>query len=552
MNRRSFLLATATALLPLGVATAAEDGLLIFGGPIHAVVGPGAPAPQALVVRDGKVAFVGTLAEARRIAKGLPEIDLKGAAAYPGFVDSHVHLTGVGMREMTLNLDQVTSVAQLVAVVKAWDAAHPGTEPLTGRGWIETHWPENRFPTRVDLDAVSSTRPIVLARSDGHAVVLNSAAVALAGITHDTPDPAGGRIERDASGEATGMLIDTAQALIRAKLPPMTYATRKEALARGTALYAARGWARGVNMSTSGEDVKALFELAAEGRLPIRVDVFMTPEDSAEVLKWGPYQDPTGLVRVCGVKLYMDGALGSRGAALLAPYADRADTSGLLIAQHDATLAILKQALKVEAQIAIHAIGDNGNRLALDWIEEAFDADPGGAGGVTWRIEHAQIIDPIDIPRFAKLGVVASMQPSHAIGDLHFAPTRLGPDRLDGAYAWRSLIDSKARLAFGTDAPVEVGDPRIEFYAAVARKDLAGRSGPDWRPEQALPRPLALTALTSGGVGGVEAVGGDLMRSMPADITVLSADILTIPEGEILTVKPLLTIVGGRIVHDGR
>ncbi len=219
MPRVLALILAVFGLLAVPAAQAREDGFLMFGGPIHAALDPGDPAPEALVVRDGKVAFVGRLAEARRLAQGLPEIDLKGAAAYPGFIDSHVHLTGVGMREMTLNLDQVASVAELVAVAKAWDAAHPGAEPLTGRGWIETHWPEKRFPTRADLDAVSTTRPIVLARSDGHALVLNSAALALAGITKDTKDPAGGRIERDASGEATGMLIDTAQDLIGAKLP---------------------------------------------------------------------------------------------------------------------------------------------------------------------------------------------------------------------------------------------------------------------------------------------------------------------------------------------
>ncbi|HRD46319.1 MAG TPA: amidohydrolase [Caulobacter sp.] len=551
MNRRSFLLATATAAFA-APALAADEGFLMFGGPIHHALDGANWNGQGVVVRGGKVAFAGPLAEARALARGLPEIDLKGAAAYPGFMDSHVHLTGVGLREMTLNLDQVKSVAELVAAARAWREANPGTEPLTGRGWIETHWPEKRFPTRADLDAVSSTQPIVLERADGHAVVLNSAALRLAGIDRTTKDPAGGRIERDAAGEATGMLIDNAMGLIGAKLPPLSYARRKEALAKGTALYAARGWTRGVNMSTEADDVKALFELAAEGRLPIRVDAFMTPEDSGEVLRRGPYADPTGLVRVRGVKLYMDGALGSRGAALLKPYSDRPDTSGLLIAEHDATLAILKQALKVRAQVAIHAIGDRGNRLALDWIEEAFASDPVAAKAVTWRIEHAQIIDPADIPRFAKLGVVASMQPSHAIGDLYFAPARLGPDRLAGAYAWRSLMDSKARLAFGTDAPVEVGDPRIEFYAAVARKDLAGRSDSGWGPEQALPRRWALAALTSGAAAAVQAIGGDLVRSMPADITVFSRDILTIPEADVLTVKPLLTIVGGRIVSDRR
>lgn len=553
MSRMLALILAVVGLLAVPPAQAREDGFLLFGGPIHAAGDPGAPPPEALVVKDGKIAFAGGLAEARRIGKGLREIDLKGAAAYPGFIDSHVHLTGVGMREMTLNLDQVASVAELVAVVKAWNAAHPGAEPLTGRGWIETHWPEKRFPTRADLDAVSTTRPIVLGRSDGHAVVLNTAALKLAGITRDTPDPAGGRIERDAAGEATGMLVDTAQGLIRAKLPPMSYATRKEALARATALYAARGWARGVNMSTAAEDVKALFELAAEGRLPIRVDVFMTPEDSAEVLKWGPYQDPTGLVRVRGVKLYMDGALGSRGAALKAPYSDRPDTSGLVIAEHDPTLAILKQALKVNAQVAFHAIGDRGNRLVLDWMDEAVRAQGPNTSAVVWRIEHAQILDPADIAAFRKGGIVASMQPSHAIGDLYFAPARLGEQRLAGAYAWKTLLAEGVVVVGGTDAPVEVGDSRIEFYAAAVRKDLQGRSGPGWRPEEGLSRDAALRLFTGAGAYAVmDKTAGSLKPGAAADITVFSADIMTVPEAEILTVRPLLTIVGGRIVHDGR
>lgn len=553
MIRFLSLLLALTTLAVAPAARAREDGFLMFGGPIYVgAVGGQGNRPEALVVRSEKIVFAGSLVAARKKAAGLPEIDLKGAAAYPGFVDSHVHLTGVGLREMTLNLDQVTSVAGLVETVRAWAAAHPGTDPIVGRGWIETHWPEGRFPTRFDLDAVSADRPIVLARADGHAVVLNTAALKLAGITGATPDPVGGRIDRTPAGEATGMLVDAAQDLIGAKLPPLTPAARREALQRAVQLYADRGWTTAVNMSTDAEDVKVLMALAAEGRLPIRVDVFMTPEDSAEVLKRGPYQDATGRVRVRGVKLYMDGALGSRGAALLKPYTDRPDTSGLLIAQHDATIAILKQALAVKAQVAFHAIGDRGNRLVLDWYEEVLGSDAATSRGLHWRIEHAQILDPKDIPRFASLGVVASMQPSHAIGDLWFAPSRLGPDRLVGAYAWKALLDTVATVVFGTDAPVEVGDPRIEFYAAVARKDLQGRSGPGWHPELAIDRPSALSAftLTPSIVDGGDC--GVLVPSCPADITVFSADIMTVPEADILKVKPVLTVVGGKIVHDGR
>lgn len=558
-------LAVFGALILAGCAAQAGgpdgDDFLMFGGPIFSDGGAAQadgstqviPA-EALVVRDGKVVFAGDLAAARAQAKGLPQIDLKGAAAYPGFVDSHVHLTGVGLREMTLNLDQVKSVTELTEAVKAWDAANPGKEPLTGRGWIETHWPEKRFPTRADLDAVVADRPVVLERSDGHAVVLNSAALTLAGITRDTQDPSGGRIERDAAGEPTGMLIDTAQGLIGAKLPPLSYARRREALEKAVNLYAARGWTGGADMSTEADDVKALFELAADKKLPITVDVFMTPEDSAEVLKRGPYSDPTGMVRVRGVKLYMDGALGSRGALLLAPYSDQPTTRGLQIAQHDEALAIMKQALKVKADIAFHAIGDAGNRQVLDWMAEAFAADPAAARQVRWRVEHSQIVNPADYPRFKQLGVIASMQPSHAIGDLYFAQARLGQDRLKGAYAWRGLTATGALVIGGSDAPVEVGDPRIEYYAVAVRKDLKGASGPDWHPEEALNRVQALDLFTINAAQADQrpAGWGRLIVGSPANITVFSRELLTVPEGDIMKARPVLTVVKGRTVFDAR
>jgi predicted amidohydrolase YtcJ len=540
---------------------AGGDDFLMFGGPIFgeaAAIQPDGSADltpvQALVVRDGKVVFAGDLDGAETLGRGLPRIDLAGAAAYPGFIDSHVHLTGVGLREMTLNLDQVQSVAGLAEALKAWNATHPGSEPLVGRGWIETHWPEKRFPNRADLDAVVKDRAVALGRSDGHAMVLNSAALALAEITRDTPDPVGGRIERDAAGEATGMLIDTAQDLIGPKLPKLDAVRHREALSRAVNHYASLGWTGAVNMSTSTADLAVLEALAAEGRLPITVDVFMTPEDAGEVLKRGPYSDPTGMVRVRGVKLYMDGSLGSRGALLLKPYSDQPAGSGLQIAQHDETIAMLKQALKVRADVAFHAIGDKGNRQALDWFEEVLKTDPEGAKAVHWRIEHSQILDPADIPRFGRLGIVASMQPSHAIGDFYFAPARLGTDRLHGAYAWRGLTDSGALVVGGTDAPVEVGDPRIEYYAATVRKDLKGFSAPDWQPQQALSRTQALALFTANPAKADyrPAGWGTLTVGAPANITVFSRDILTAPAEEIMAAKPVLTVVRGKVVFDGR
>lgn len=540
------LIGLALAALLSGTALA-DDGMILHGGPIY--TGAGERTVEALAIRDGKVVFSGPLAGARKAAPQGRDIDLDGAAAYPGFVDAHVHLDGVGLRAMTLNLEGSASLAEMLAKVKAYAAAHPGG-PIIGGGWIETHWPEKRFPSRADLDAVAPDRPVFLFRADGHAAVVNTVALNLAGITPSTKDPSGGRIEREAKGAPSGMLIDHATALVEDRLPAPTATQLAEAMDRAVRLYASRGWTGAHYMSASAASVSVLDDLAAAGKLPIRVDAFMTPQDAGAVLDKGPFADPTGLVRVRGVKLYMDGALGSRGAALLKPYADDPTNSGLLLTDEASTMPVLERAKASGAQVAMHAIGDRGNRLVLDWFEKAL----AGRTDARWRIEHAQILDAADLPRFAKLGVTASMQPSHAIGDLYFAPARLGDARLDGAYAWKSLLDSGAVIAAGSDAPVEQGDPRIEFYAAVTRKDLKGNSGVNWRPEQAVTRAQALKMLTSAPAYAVfhENDLGRLSAGWQADVTVFSKDLMTVQPADILTAKPLLTIVAGRIVFDGR
>jgi predicted amidohydrolase YtcJ len=549
-SRRAVLaLAAATAALQTMQprATRAEPpGVLLAGGPIHTGVADAAPV-EAVAILGNRIAFVGALAEARRAVPGAREIDLAGAAAFPGFVDSHVHLVGVGMREMTLNLEGSASIAELQARLGAWAARQP-TGPILGSGWIETHWPEHRFPTHADLDAVVADRPVYLERSDGHAGVANSAALALAGITASTPNPAGGEILRDASGAPAGMFVDNAQRLIRDRLPKPDAARTREALARADRLYRSRGWTAGHHMAVDQMALDALRGLSADGKLGIRVDNYMIWESASEVLARGPFADPTGKVRVRGIKMFADGALGSRGAALLAPYSDKPESTGLLVTPHEVMVDRMIQAKAAGAQVAVHAIGDRGNRLTLDAMAKALGE---AHTDRRWRIEHAQILSPQDLPRFAAMGVMASMQPSHAIGDLYFAKDRLGVERLKGGYAWRALLESGAVVCAGTDAPVEKGDPLVEFYAATYRHALNGFAGPDWGLDQAVSRNQALHMITAAPAYAVgrESELGTLEVGKRADISVFSKDLMRVEPAEIPSAKAVLTMVDGQVVH---
>ena len=541
---RHLVLAALLAATSLSTATAAD--LLIHGGPIHTGVET-APSAQAVLIRDSHILFVGDLAAARaKAAKDVRDFDLKGAAAFPGFVDAHAHLTGIGLRELTLNLDQVGSVEALIKAVAAHAAANPDG-PIYGRGWIETHWPEKRFPSRADLDRAAPGRVIVLERSDGHASVASSAALAKAGVTKDTAAPAGGQILKGADGQPTGMLIDYAQSLVAGVIPPPSETLKRQALEKAGALYASRGWTGLGNMSVEAPDLALMTALAAEKKFHIRVDNYMDPSGAAEVLAKGPFQDATGLIRTQGIKLYMDGALGSRGAALLEPYSD-AEGLGLQLTERDKGLALMKSARAVKAQVAMHAIGDRGNRMVLDWFGETLGSDT----TARWRIEHAQIVADPDLPRFNAMGVIASMQPSHAIGDLYFAPARLGKARLHEGYRWNDMLKSGAIVAAGSDAPVEVGDPRIEFYAAVHRHSLTGFANEDWHLEEAVSRTQALKMLTLAPAYAAFAdkERGTLEAGKKADVTVFSKDLMTVAPAEILTAEPMLTVVDGVVVFE--
>ena len=547
-------------LLPLVGVAADKSDLLLLNGNIY-TANTAAPRAEAIAVSGGRIVFVGSNADAEKFRAGAGRIvDLAGQTLLPGLNDAHMHLGGVGFREIEFNLEGTTGIADLRARLKARLAQTAPKKWLTGRGWIETHWTPSVFPTRQDLDDLSPDNPVVLQRADGHAIVANSLALKLAGIDRTTPNPSGGEIVRDPkTGEATGLLVDEAMRLVSRLVPPPTAGEIARALTIGAERELSLGWTGIQNAGHSFEEAEIARRLIAEGKIKIRLyDAVSGPGGAAQKLfaAGNVFGESRGLYTRRGVKLYIDGALGSRGAALLEPYSDYAST-GLLQNTEEKLLPFLKDALRKGVQIQTHAIGDRGNRMMLDLYEKAFAAVPPAQRAVAeprWRIEHAQIINPADIPRFAQLGVIASMQPSHAIGDLYFAPKRLGSARLAGAYAWQSLLKSGAVVASGSDAPIERGEPMIEFYAAVARRSLDGFANDDWHLEQRMTRDQALRAMTLSAAYATfeEKERGSIEVGKLADFTVLNADIMQIPEPEILKTRCAMTIVGGAVVYEAR
>lgn len=525
--------------------------LVIWGGMIHTGL-ERAPEAEAVAVLEGRIVFVGSRADAEVYVDETNSalIDLNGATLFPGFVDAHAHLFGIGERERRLDLADVGSIAEFVAAVE--DAVGPARASgvtLTGRGWIESAWPDGRFPTRDDIDPVTGDTPTLLVRADGHALLANSAALAAAGINADTPDPDGGRIERDETGRATGLLIDNAMALAAALAQEPRGDARDDILADGAAVYAARGWTGIHNMSVEFDDVPRMERLAADGALPIRVYNAIDPTGFDRLLVTGPREAADGRVVTRAVKIYMDGALGSRGAALFEPYADAAGTTGLLLRREQETMALFDRALEHDIQLAIHAIGDRANHLVMNWIEVAYSERPMAASRARWRIEHAQVVHPDDISRFDALDLIASMQPSHFATDQYFAPARLGPDRLEGAYAWASILAEGALVAGGSDAPVERGDPAAEFHAAVARADLQGGRVSAFDASEAVTREQALAMFTRWPAFAAfqEDELGVIAVGMRADFTAFDRDLMTVELEEIPHARAVLTVVDGAV-----
>ena len=516
------------------------------------------PRAEAVALKADKIVFVGKNDGANRlIGPSTRVIDLNGATVLPGLTDAHVHLSGVGAREMNLNLEGANTLEDFLARVKARvDQTRPG-QWVTGRGWIETFWKPPVFPTRQDLDRIAPNNPVYLTRADGHASVVNTAALRLAAITRSSVAPEGGAINKDPQGEPTGMLIDRAQGLVGRLVPAATDAELDEQILRGAQREIELGWTQIHEAGSSWATVERLRRLYREGKLKLRIyqsirgpgaDVDSLIARGASIGEFG------GRLTIRTIKVTIDGALGSRGAALLAPYSDDPKNTGLITADTVAFKAMLLGALRNGIQVETHAIGDRGNRLMLDLYERTMQSVPPDQRKVAdprWRDEHTQIVAPADIPRFKQLGIIPSMQPSHAIGDLYFAPARLGLDRLKGAYAWQSFLKLGLSVAGGSDAPVERGEPLIEFYAAVTRKDLLGRSGEGWHPEERVTRPQALKMFTLWPAFAAfeEAHRGTIAVGKQADLTIFDQDIMQVPAADILKTKTLYTVINGEIVY---
>jgi predicted amidohydrolase YtcJ len=540
--------ALAVFLAVSSAPAAAADALLLAGGTVYTDVGR-PPVQAAVLVEGGTIAFVGPEAEARARAPKARVANVSGGAVYPGFTDAHGHLLGLAQFEENLEL-RGKQKTEILEMVKARAAVTKPGQWIRGRAWDQNLWPGQAFPTAAELSKAAPDHPVVLRRIDGHAIWVNTLSIERAGAA-GKPDPPGGRVIRDAQGNAAGVFVDNAKALIERAIAEPGPEEVKRLFARALEACARVGLTGVGDGSGYGRmEIEALRTLSREGKMPIRVYATVGPgPDLKSFLDAPPIQE--GPLTVHAVKLYADGALGSRGAALLAPYADEPGNSGLMLtppATLDETVAL---SMRKGWQVWIHAIGDRGNRAALEAFEKGLAAT--GAKDARPRDEHAQVVALPDFARFARSGVIASIQPTHATSDMPWAEARVGAARIAGAYAWRTLLKAGARLAGGSDFPVESEDPLLGFYAAVTRQDLTGYPSGGWRASEALTRAEALRLFTADNAYAefAEARRGRIAPGFDADITVLDRDIASeaVPVSEIPKARVVLTIVNGRVVH---
>jgi predicted amidohydrolase YtcJ len=476
-------------------------------------------------------------------------LDARGRTVIPGMIDAHGHVMALGEVALSLDLAETNSLAEMQASLRKYAADRPTPLWIRGFGWNHERWGLGRYPTIADIDAITPGRPVVLDRIDGHALLANSAAMAAAGISARTKDPAGGRIERDAKGNPTGLFIDAAQKLILDAVPPMLPRDRDAALARAQDILLGYGITATADMGTSIEDWQVMRRAGDAGRLRLRIIAYA---GGIPALLSIAGSGPTpwlydGRLRMVGVKLYGDGALGSRGAWLKAPYADAPGLRGLQFLDDAKLRNLMSRAAMDGFQTAVHAIGDAANAQLLGAIEELGETYKGDR---RWRIEHAQIVDPADLPRFGKHGIIASMQPVHQTSDRRMAEARLRPERLGGAYAWKAMLDNKVPLAFGSDYPVENPNPFPALAVATSRQDATGQPAGGWQPQQAIPLREAFRAFTATAAfaGRAEDRIGTLAPGHMADFLILDRDIFTAAASDIRAARPLETWIGGKRV----
>jgi predicted amidohydrolase YtcJ len=478
--------------------------------------------------------------------------DLGGAAVTPGMVDAHLHLVSLGNNLTSLDLAGTTSFEEVLGRTAQWLEDRPDSGWLLGRGWDQNDWKVKRMPDNRALNRIAPETPVLLRRVDGHAALANEAALTAAGIGPDTPDPDGGKIFRDPkSGRPSGLLLDNAIEIVMVAIPKPTPEDLRRTILAAAAHCASLGLTAVHDAGVDADQLEVYCRLAAEGALPIRVYAMLEGAEPGlldQRLPQGPDTDFSDRLAVRCVKLYADGALGSRGAALLDPYADDPDNRGLLLTQPEDLRRLYRQAADHGFQVATHAIGDRANRMVLDIIEEVLS--PEERERLRPRIEHAQILHPEDLPRFSTLGVIPSMQPTHCTSDMPWAPDRLGDVRLTGAYAWRSLLESGCRIPGGSDAPVESADPRLGLYAAVTRRGLDGLPEGGWNPGERLSPAEALAMFTrdAGWASFSEGLTGTIEPGKRADLTVLSLNPLLCAAEEIPGIEVLATLVDGEYV----
>ncbi|MBI1752445.1 MAG: amidohydrolase [Acidobacteria bacterium] len=492
---------------------------------------------QAVAIQKGKILAVGSPESLLKAHPRAQRIELPGGTLLPGLIEGHAHVNGVGALRRQVELAGADSLAEALGRIRQWAAAHTGGW-LQGRGWDQNRWPAKAFPSAKDLDIVTGTRPACFMRVDGHAAWVNTAALAKAGIGPDTPDPEGGRILKDAYGRPNGILVDAAVNLVVKQIPKPTPAELDAQIKDGLLSLRAEGFTAVADMGIGASELSAYRRLAAAHALPIRVFAYLTHDHSlmlGELKRTRPKK--AGFFQVQGVKFYMDGALGSRGARLLAPYADEPGTSGLWVTDPAKVGADAAITLRAGYQPAIHAIGDAANRAALDLLEKAMKKH---RGALRPRIEHAQIVTAEDAARFGKLGVVASVQPVHCTSDHSWTPARLGPERVNEAFPWRSFVEGGALLAFGSDAPVEEANPFVSLAAAETRQDPQGNPPGGFLPGQRLTRVEAVRAYTAGNAAvlGVGKELGTLQKGAAADLLWVQAPIGDVSPEALRKVKP--------------